>query len=378
MVRRLVLVLMVLLVLVTAAAVVAWIYIDHLAAAALITSIEYLGEVECTVRDVSVSLLTGRIRIDGLVIRNPPGYASGELLTVERADLHVRLGSLWNQPVHVLRLEVAKPVVRVEAGRSGANVRVFLENVRRKIAVDPDDPPTRMWVDKLVIREASVRIGSGITGPDLANVALTGPVEMTEIRGPNGKGVTSGELAAMVLFEVSCRGDIAEDNVEPVVNYGAMGVMQGSLGDEVNIVSAPYLAAERRIRITSSATVGLEAGFANLVEISLTTDAGTVEAAGTLFAPHLPRIVRIDGFAVELDPVGDVLILRGNDVPGVIGKVGAILGAGGVNIARMTVGRRDVGGKTLLALNLDSACTPACIERFVALPEVDAAASVRL
>jgi D-3-phosphoglycerate dehydrogenase len=216
------------------------------------------------------------------------------------------------------------------------------------------------------------------------NITTIPPEEMKILQPYCDLAVQLGKLVAQLSrgrperLEVSCRGEIAQDNVEPIVNYGAMGVLQGGLDEDANIVSAPHLAAERRIRITGSATVGMEAGFASLIEIALTTDAGTVEAAGTLFAPHLPRIVRIDGFAVELAPVGDVLILHGNDVPGVIGKVGAILGTGGVNIARMSVGRRDVGGKTLLALNLDSPCTPACIERFVALPEVDAAASVRL
>ncbi|NLW49808.1 MAG: phosphoglycerate dehydrogenase [Candidatus Brocadiaceae bacterium] len=216
------------------------------------------------------------------------------------------------------------------------------------------------------------------------NIGTVAPEEMKVLRPYCDLAVRIGKLVAQIStgrperLEVSCRGEIAEGSTDPIVSYGAMGVMQGSLGDDVNIVSAPHLAAERRVRITGSATVGLEAGFANLVEISLVTDAGTFEAAGTVFAPELARIVRIDGFMVELAPVGDVLILHGNDVPGVIGKVGAILGAGGVNIARMTVGRHDVGGKTLLALNVDTPCTPACIDRLVALPEVDAARSVHL
>jgi len=216
------------------------------------------------------------------------------------------------------------------------------------------------------------------------NISAVSPEEMKILRPYCDLAVQVGKLVAQLStgrperLEVSCRGDIAQGTVEPIVNYGAMGVMQGSLGAEVNIVSAPHLAAERRIRITSSATVGVEAGFTDLVAIALTTDAGTVEAAGTLFAAHLPRIVRIEGFGVELEPVGHVLILHGNDVPGVIGKVGAILGGEGVNIARMSVGRRDLGGKTLLALNLDSACNGACIDRLMDLDEVDSAASVLL
>jgi len=206
--KRILLVLALLVVLVVIAAVVAWIYIDHLAAVALTSGIKHIGEVDCTVRDTSVSLLTGRIRIDDLVIKNPKGYTDGEMFAVKRAKLKVRLGSLWNQPVHVLHLEVTAPVVNVQAGPGGANVRVFMENVRRKLPTEPEKPPTRMVIDKLVIEQATVRIGSGITGRELVEVALSEPIELTGIRGKDGKGVTSGELAAIILLDLVYRGTL--------------------------------------------------------------------------------------------------------------------------------------------------------------------------
>ena len=216
------------------------------------------------------------------------------------------------------------------------------------------------------------------------NIIAVPPEEMKALQPYCDLATRLGRLVACLnrgrpeQLEVCCRGEIAEDCVGLIVNYGAVGVMQASLGSDVNIVSAPHLAAERRVRITSSATVGLEAGFRDLIEVALTTDAGTTRVAGTLFASHLARIVRIDDYDVEVAPEGRLLIVYANDVPGLIGRVGAILGEEAVNIARMTFGRREVGGKALLALNLDSACSQAALERIVALPEVASATPVEL
>jgi D-3-phosphoglycerate dehydrogenase len=178
-------------------------------------------------------------------------------------------------------------------------------------------------------------------------------------------------------LEVSCRGTVAQENVEPIVAYGAMGVMQSSLGAGVNIVSAPLLARDRGVRITGSSTVGAEAGFTDLVEVKLTTSAAATQAAGTLFGRQ-PRVVGIDGFYVEIMPKGHVLVVYGSDVPGLIGKVGAMLGDAGLNIARMAFGRHEVGGKALLALNLDMACGKAVLDRIGALSVVERAVAVEL
>lgn len=186
------------------AAVVLWIYIDRVAAAALTRGVEYAGDVKCEVADVSVSLLSGRIGISELAIKNPKGYPEADMFSLARADLDVRVGSLWSPPAHVQRLELTKPLIRVEAGRGGSNVRVFLDNVQRKLGASdekPDEEPTRMWVDKLVIKDATVRIGTGLTKRELLSVTLE-TVELKDIRGKDEQGVTSGELAAMIVYDL--------------------------------------------------------------------------------------------------------------------------------------------------------------------------------
>jgi D-3-phosphoglycerate dehydrogenase len=216
------------------------------------------------------------------------------------------------------------------------------------------------------------------------NVSTVSPEEMKVLQPYCDLAACLGRLVAQLMpgrpetVEVSCRGEIARERTEPIVSYGAMGVMQRSLGRAVNVVSAPYLARERGIHITGSSTVGAEAGFTDLVEVRLVTDDGAVGAAGTIFGRHHPRIVRIADFFVEIMPEGHALVVFGSDVPGLIGKVGATLGSAGVNIARMGFGRQEAGGRAMLALNLDTACDEATLGAIQALDVVEKAVPVDL
>ncbi|MCK4374513.1 MAG: phosphoglycerate dehydrogenase [Candidatus Brocadiae bacterium] len=220
--------------------------------------------------------------------------------------------------------------------------------------------------------------------PNALNVSELPPEEMKAIRPYCDLAAQLGKLVAQLTpgrpqaIEIACTGQVARENIEPIVNYGAMGVMQSSLDASVNIVSSPHLARDRGIRITGSSTVGLVAGFTDLIEVKLVADEGTVEVGGTLFGPHHPRIVCIAGFYVEIIPKGHVLAVFGSDVPGLIGTVGAMLGDAGVNIARMGFGRQEAGGKALLALNLDMACDEATLDRLRALDLIEKAIPVEL
>ena len=81
--------------------------------------------------------------------------------------------------------------------------------------------------------------------------------------------------------------------------------------------------------------------------------------AGALLAPGEPRIVRLDGLRVEVRPQGKMIVLTNNDKPGMIGKVGLLLGDNGVNIADMRVGRRSAHGEAVMVLTVDEDVAPA-------------------
>lgn len=171
-----------------------------------------------------------------------------------------------------------------------------------------------------------------------------------------GKAVAQLNRGRPRSVQINCKGALAERKTSPLVNYSVMGVLQTMLGGVVNMVSAPHLAEERGMQVTSSTTSSLEAGFTDLVEVQLSTDEGDLTVAGTVFGREHPRIVRVGSFDVEIVPEGQLLMVFGKDRPGLIGYVGETLGEAGINIARMGFGREEAGGNALVALNLDSTC----------------------
>ena len=80
-----------------------------------------------------------------------------------------------------------------------------------------------------------------------------------------------------------------------------------------------------------------------------------------------PRIVAIDGYEIDAIPSGSMLVTRHTDVPGMIGKVGTILGEAGVNISTMQVSRDDAGGNAIMILSTDRRAEDPTIERLRAI-----------
>ena len=94
--------------------------------------------------------------------------------------------------------------------------------------------------------------------------------------------------------------------------------------------------------------------YAGLLRLTLDTDAGEVSVAGTLFEPDRARLVEVDGVAIESNPNGHLLFLRNRDVPGVVGRLGTILGRADINIAGIHLGRTKSRGDAVSIIRLDS------------------------
>jgi D-3-phosphoglycerate dehydrogenase len=93
--------------------------------------------------------------------------------------------------------------------------------------------------------------------------------------------------------------------------------------------------------------------------VTAVTDAGPVSVSGAVLAPGEPRILRVGALRVDVRPAGKMVVLTNNDAPGVIGRVGTLLGKAGVNIADMRVGRVSAHGAAVMILNVDEAVSPA-------------------
>ncbi|WP_124727296.1 phosphoglycerate dehydrogenase [Staphylospora marina] len=122
--------------------------------------------------------------------------------------------------------------------------------------------------------------------------------------------------------------------------------------DRVNEVNALHLARERGIRVTEQ-KIPDTAGFTQQIRLEAETSHGTVTVSGTVLNGLGPRIIRVDGYSVDVAPKGHLLFIRHHDQPGAIGRVGTLLGNHGINIATMQVGRQAAGGAAIMVLRID-------------------------
>ncbi|MGF7186514.1 D-3-phosphoglycerate dehydrogenase [Desulfitispora alkaliphila] len=163
-------------------------------------------------------------------------------------------------------------------------------------------------------------------------------------------------------IEVKYSGELANYDTTSLTNTCLKGLLRPTLGDEVNYVNAPYIAKNRDIKVKESKTSEIEK-YANLVRLELTTDAGVRSVEGTIFKQGEFRIVAIDGYSIDVDPKGHLLIVPHTDKPGIIGLVGTYLGEDNINIAGMQVGRKELGGIAVMVLAVDEAVSEETIEK---------------
>lgn len=154
-------------------------------------------------------------------------------------------------------------------------------------------------------------------------------------------------------IEVEYRGEEVTGLVKPLTVALLKGILAPVLGDKVNYINAPVLAAERSLQIMQ--TKGLKTGeYTNLVSCQVTLEDGEeIVMGGTLLDHREPHIVQINEYRMNFVPQGHLLIMGSYDQPGVIGRVGTLLANNDVNIASWQTGRAHPGGHTLTVLTLD-------------------------
>lgn len=147
-------------------------------------------------------------------------------------------------------------------------------------------------------------------------------------------------------------GDLATMDVQPVTRGVLMGLLQPVLAQSVNFVNAPYIAEQRAIRVTESKTAG-DDDYGNYIRVEVEETQGGHAVAGTVLGRRDLRIREIDQFQIDLKPEGYLLVARHTDRPGIIGRVGTMLGEAKINIGGMHVGREAVGQRAVMVLTVD-------------------------
>ncbi len=192
-------------------------------------------------------------------------------------------------------------------------------------------------------------------------------------------GALQAQLVEGHVREVRIRftGEMVRWDCAPLTIAFIKGLLTPALQETVNYVNAAVIARERGIKVIESKATEAQ-DFSNLVVTVVETDRTKSEIHGTLLSRSDPRIVRINDFFVEAVPAGPMLVVRNQDVPGMIGQLGTVLGTNKINIGWMTFGRKAQGGEAITVLNLDQAISPELLAQIKKLPHVLDAKLVKL
>ncbi|MDQ1453225.1 MAG: D-3-phosphoglycerate dehydrogenase / 2-oxoglutarate reductase [Acidobacteriaceae bacterium] len=176
-------------------------------------------------------------------------------------------------------------------------------------------------------------------------------------------------------IHISYSGRLAQGKTELVRNAAIQGVFANS--ENVNRINALSVAAERGIRVHEDKKEEGSGGAGTVLKITLHTGTGDTTASATVLHGSSPRLLACDGIDIEAPLHGTLLFIRNLDVPGVIGRIGTILGEHKMNIANFALGRSVRTGRhnALAVVQIDGRVAPSVL---VALQSTEAITEVRL
>jgi len=168
---------------------------------------------------------------------------------------------------------------------------------------------------------------------------------------------------------IEYKGDVTKLNMEPLTMAVLKGMLAPALEETVNFINAPLIAKERGI-IVKEITTEDAGDYHSMIRVKIKSGSMKGTISGVLHGKKDPRIVEINGFAVEVVPEGELLVLGNNDKPGVIGNIGTLLGKNKINIARMQFGREKRGGLAISVVSVDTSLSKDILSKIRKLPNV--------
>src|SRR5213083_3120706 len=204
---------------------------------------------------------------------------------------------------------------------------------------------------RAALLEGTIRNAVNMPTLDAKTLALIGP----HLRFGERLGRFLSQLAPRRVdsLNINYSGKVNEVDTTAITRAVLKGFLQSAGGSEVNEVNAPAFAESLGLKITET-RLSAPGDYSDMLELSASAEGKELSVGGAFFG-ITPRIVSINARPVEARPHGVILVLENTDRPGMVGRIGTLLGAHGVNIATMSLSRNQAGGMALTVLNLDSA-----------------------
>ncbi len=223
----------------------------------------------------------------------------------------------------------------------------------------------------------------GLPARSAVNIPGLGPDVLATLKPYMQLAETLGNLVGQLaggrveLLNVRLQGELATNKSQPIVVAALKGLLYQALRERVNYVNASIEAKERGIRVIETRDAA-EKDYAGSLHLEATGSLGTHSVTGALLGDREIYLTNIDGFPINVPPSQHMLVTLHRDMPGIIGKLGSLLGSFNVNIASMQVGRKIVRGDAVMALNLDDPLPDGILDEIIKVPGIRDAYTVTL
>ena len=211
------------------------------------------------------------------------------------------------------------------------------------------------------------------------------PAEMASLLGPYvdlgrrlGQFVGQVESLSPKSISIEATGLAPELKTAPIVSATLAGLLGFYFEESVNVINAPMLAKERGIEIRNTSSSAKSAYSSQLNLVVEGRDGKSVTVSGTLAADSSARLIDWNGFHMDAQLDGQILVIQNSDRPGVIGQIGTILGEAGVNVSRMQVGLKGAAGEASALWALEGELNAGVLGKIQAAKDVKAAYSVKI
>jgi D-3-phosphoglycerate dehydrogenase / 2-oxoglutarate reductase len=227
---------------------------------------------------------------------------------------------------------------------------------------------------RAVLLEGTIRNAVNLPNLDAKTLAVVGP----HLRFGEKLGRFLSQLAPKRVerLNINYSGKVNEVDTTAITRSVLKGFLQHAGGSEINEVNAPAFAESLGMKVTET-RLSAAGDYTDLLELSAVAEGKTVSVAGAFFGAT-PRIVNVNSRPVEARPHGVVLVLENTDRPGIVGRIGTLLGDHGVNIATMSLSRNQAGGTALTVLNLDTTPPEALLAEIRASQDIRSAQVIEL
>ena len=198
----------------------------------------------------------------------------------------------------------------------------------------------------------------GLPARSAVNIPGLSPDVLEALRPYMQLAETLGNLVSQLaggrveLLNIKLQGELATNKSQPIVIAALKGLLSQALRERVNYVNANVEAKERGIRVIETRDASIR-DYSGSLHLTAKGSMGEHSVTGALLGNDEIRITSIDDFPVNVPPSPHMLFTLHRDMPGIIGKIGSLLGSFNVNIASMQVGRKIVRGDAVMVLSLD-------------------------